>query len=140
MLADNKACVLIGHDADGRAQVLLPETGQGVVALTPAEFVARHVGVTLFVRPQFRFDSRAPAVRASGHGHWFWSANGAQRLARRQQFDIGQRSLLDLRNAENELYTAKRAYANAEADLLLAPARTLAATQRLVQSAPPLKP
>ena len=53
------------------------------------------------------------------------------REAYRQQFDIGQRSLLDLLNAENELYTARRAYANAEADLLLAQARTLAATQRL---------
>lgn len=53
------------------------------------------------------------------------------RDAYRQQFDIGQRSLLDLLNAENELYTAKRAYANAEFDLLVAQARTLAATQRL---------
>ncbi len=53
------------------------------------------------------------------------------REAYRQQFDIGQRSLLDLLNAENELYTARRAHANAEADLLVAQARTLAATQRL---------
>jgi len=53
------------------------------------------------------------------------------RDAYRQQFDIGQRSLLDLLNAENEVYTAKRAYANAEFDLLVAQARTLAATQRL---------
>lgn len=53
------------------------------------------------------------------------------RDAYRQQFDISQRSLLDLLNAENELYTAKRAHANAEADLLVAQARTLAATQRL---------
>jgi outer membrane protein, adhesin transport system len=53
------------------------------------------------------------------------------RDAYRQQFDIGQRSLLDLLNAENEVYTAKRAYANAEADLLVAQARSLAASQRL---------
>lgn len=53
------------------------------------------------------------------------------RDAYRQQFDIGQRSLLDLLNAENELYTAKRAYANADADLLVAQARTLASAQRL---------
>jgi len=53
------------------------------------------------------------------------------RDAYRQQFDIGQRSLLDLLNAENELYTARRAYANAESDLLVSQARTLAATQRL---------
>jgi adhesin transport system outer membrane protein len=54
------------------------------------------------------------------------------RDAYRQQFDIGQRSLLDLLNAENELYTARRAYTNAEADLQLAYARTQAARHGLV--------
>ena len=53
------------------------------------------------------------------------------RDAYRQQFDIGQRSLLDLLNSENELYTARRALANAQADLALAQLRTLAAMQRL---------
>jgi adhesin transport system outer membrane protein len=53
------------------------------------------------------------------------------RDAYRQQFDIGQRSLLDLLNAENELYTARRAHANAQADLAVAQLRTLAAMQRL---------
>jgi adhesin transport system outer membrane protein len=56
------------------------------------------------------------------------------RDAYRQQFDIGQRSLLDLLNAENELYTAKRSYANAEHDLLLAQARTHASVNTLVST------
>ena len=53
------------------------------------------------------------------------------RDAYRQQFDIGQRSLLDLLNSENELYTAKRSYANADYDRLFAQARVLAAMQQL---------
>ena len=53
------------------------------------------------------------------------------RDAYRQQFDIGQRSLLDLLNAENEVYTARRAYANAEHDLSFAYARTHAALYQL---------
>ena len=53
------------------------------------------------------------------------------RDAYRQQFDIGQRSLLDLLNAENEVYTARRAYANAEHDLGFAYARTHAAMNPL---------
>jgi len=53
------------------------------------------------------------------------------RDAYRQQFDIGQRSLLDLLNAENELYTARRAYSNAQFDLEVARLRTLALTQQL---------
>lgn len=56
------------------------------------------------------------------------------RDAYRQQFDIGQRSLLDLLNAENELYTAKRSYANAEADLNLAFARTQASKHTLTST------
>ncbi|AWI54008.1 hypothetical protein DEH84_11660 [Aquabacterium olei] len=56
------------------------------------------------------------------------------RDAYRQQFDIGQRSLLDLLNAENELYTARRAYANAEHDLQLAYARTQAVRHMLVST------
>jgi outer membrane protein, adhesin transport system len=46
------------------------------------------------------------------------------RDAYRQQFDIGQRSLLDLLDTENELFQAKRSYVNAEYDLTYAYART----------------
>ena len=53
------------------------------------------------------------------------------RDAYRQQFDIGQRSLLDLLNAENEVYTARRAYANAEHDLGFAYVRAHAALDQL---------
>jgi adhesin transport system outer membrane protein len=48
------------------------------------------------------------------------------RQAYQQQFDIGQRSLLDLLDTENELYQARRALANAEYDQKLSEARLLA--------------
>lgn len=54
------------------------------------------------------------------------------RDAYRKQFDIGQRSLLDLLNAENELYTARRAYVNADHDLSIAYARTYGAQGNLL--------
>ncbi|MFZ5549399.1 MAG: TolC family outer membrane protein [Pseudomonadota bacterium] len=54
------------------------------------------------------------------------------RNAYRQQFDIGQRSLLDLLNAENELYTARRSYVLAAADRDIAVVRTHAAMGTLV--------
>ncbi len=53
------------------------------------------------------------------------------RDAYRQQFDIGQRSLLDLLNAENEAYTARRSLTNAVYDRAIAYARTLAALTQL---------
>jgi adhesin transport system outer membrane protein len=48
------------------------------------------------------------------------------RNAYRQQFDIGQRTLLDLLDTENELFQARRSVANAEQDLNIAYARTQA--------------
>ena len=53
------------------------------------------------------------------------------RDAYRQQFDINQRSLLDLLNAENEVYTARRALANAQFDQGVAHVRTHAAMNQL---------
>lgn len=46
------------------------------------------------------------------------------RDAYRKQFDIGQRTLLDLLDTENELFQARRAYVNAELDLTTAYSRT----------------
>jgi len=54
------------------------------------------------------------------------------RDAYRKQFDIGQRTLLDLLDTENELFQAKRAYRNAEYDLMIAQARTQAGVGRLL--------
>ena len=54
------------------------------------------------------------------------------REAYRQQFDIGQRSLLDLLDTENELYQARRALSNAEFDLRLAKTRVLATSGTLL--------
>jgi adhesin transport system outer membrane protein len=56
------------------------------------------------------------------------------RQAYQQQFDIGQRSLLDLLDTENELYQARRALANAEYDLQLSAVRTLAVSGTLLSA------
>ena len=48
------------------------------------------------------------------------------REAYRKQFDIGQRTLLDLLDTENEYFQAKRAYTNTQRDLYTAYARTYA--------------
>ncbi len=69
------------------------------------------------------------------------------REAYKQQFDIGQRSLLDLLDTENELYQARRALINAEQDSHLAKTRVLAVNGTLLgalqlrplqQEAPPV--
>ncbi|WP_227368026.1 TolC family outer membrane protein [Halomonas sp. M20] len=57
---------------------------------------------------------------------------GRVRGAYQQQFDIGQRTLLDVLDSENEYFQASRAYANADFDLSLAQARILTAMGQLL--------
>ncbi len=56
------------------------------------------------------------------------------RDAYHQQFDIGQRTLLDLLDSENELFEAKRAYIEAQYDQMLAYARVQAGVGNLFKS------
>lgn len=55
------------------------------------------------------------------------------RKAYQQQFDIGQRSLLDVLDTENEYFDSSRAYVNAQYDVSLADARTLAVMGQLTR-------
>jgi len=55
------------------------------------------------------------------------------RDAYRKQFDIGQRTLLDLLDTENELFEARRAYTNALHDQSYAYARTQAGMGKLLE-------
>jgi ATP-binding cassette subfamily C protein LapB len=84
MLHDRQACVLLGWDEAGdQARLLLPETGQGAASLSREQLAGRYAGVTLFVRPHFRFDARTPEVRRPAARHWFWSAVLTQRFVYR---------------------------------------------------------
>jgi ATP-binding cassette subfamily C protein LapB len=83
VLKDNHACVLLGWAENGEARLLLPESGQGSVAMPREGLAARYTGVVLFVRPHFRFDGRTPEVRQVKQRHWFWSAVLAQRFVYR---------------------------------------------------------
>jgi len=56
------------------------------------------------------------------------------REAYRQQFDIGQRSLLDLLDTENELFQARMALSKAEFDLRHAKTRVLATSSTLLSA------
>lgn len=61
-------------------------------------------------------------------------ATSQVRVAYMQQFQIGQRSLLDLLDTENELFDARRALANARYDLQQAELRWLAFSHKLLPS------
>ena len=87
VLKGNRACVLLGWDTDEQgaviARVLLPETGQGSVSLPRERLQNDYSGVTLFVRPHFRFDQRTADTEKPRGEHWFWGAVLNQRLVYR---------------------------------------------------------
>ena len=56
------------------------------------------------------------------------------RTAYRDQFNIGQRTLLDLLNTQNEYFDARRAQVNADIDLSLAYLRSYAGMGRLLET------
>jgi len=62
------------------------------------------------------------------------TAVGKALTAYRLQFDIGQRTLLDLLDTENELFQARRAVVNARHDLNIAYARTQAGLGTLLRA------
>lgn len=56
------------------------------------------------------------------------------REALRRQFDIGQRTLLDVLDTENEYYTASRNYTNGEMDMLVAQVKYLGSAGLLLDT------
>ncbi len=56
------------------------------------------------------------------------------RVAYRNQFRIGQRTLLDVLDSENEFFQASRSFVNAQADRRIAIARALAASGQLLEA------
>lgn len=61
-------------------------------------------------------------------------AIGKARDAYRRQFEIGQRTLLDLLDTENEYFQSRRAYVSAEHDLYIARLRTQASVGNLLKA------
>lgn len=62
------------------------------------------------------------------------------REAYRQQFDIGQRTLLDLLDTQSEYYEAAKAYSNARFNQITAQARTFAGMGRMMASIDAVRP
>ena len=74
LLEEGEACVLLERTADGLCRVVFPELDGAVVELPAGELAARYGGVTIYLRPEFRFDARTPEVGQIRGRHWFWGA------------------------------------------------------------------
>jgi len=73
LLQNNEACILLGRDEQGEnARVIFPESGQTAFTLSCEALESRYLGITVFLQPRVRFDSRAPQVAKLRQRHWFW--------------------------------------------------------------------
>jgi len=73
LLHGERACLLLKKDG-GKYVVSHPELGGSSMEMEPEELAAQYTGVVCFIRPQFRFDARAPEVAKVRERHWFWAA------------------------------------------------------------------
>ena len=73
LLDDDHACVVVARGTETYT-VIFPELGEAVVEVTRRDLAARYAGTTIYVRPEFRFDARAPQVGKIRGRHWFWGA------------------------------------------------------------------
>jgi ATP-binding cassette, subfamily C, bacterial LapB len=71
LLEGRRACVL-ARRRGGRAQVVLPESGRGVVEMSLEELERRYQGVALFARPTVGTLQRERELAPERSGHWFW--------------------------------------------------------------------
>jgi ATP-binding cassette subfamily C protein LapB len=73
LLNGERACLLLKKDGENYVDSH-PELGGSSMEMSAAELSAQYTGLVCFVRPQFRFDARAPEVAKVRERHWFWAA------------------------------------------------------------------
>ncbi|SLN28210.1 type I secretion system permease/ATPase [Oceanibacterium hippocampi] len=73
LLKNRSACVLLRRLDGDRAEIILPETGDGSEILPLKAVKALYAGYAIFVRPEHRFRRAAEAEAASQNPRsWFW--------------------------------------------------------------------
>jgi len=73
LLDGDEAIVLVALADNGDAQIIMPETGRGLVELSAEQLAERYSGYLILIKPEYKFelgnDDAVPAGK-----NWFWSA------------------------------------------------------------------
>ena len=75
LLKGTNACVLIGYPNKTSADVAVAEGGS-TKTVPLAELQEQYTGHAIFLRPEFKFDSRASDIRLAEPRAWFWGTLG----------------------------------------------------------------
>jgi ATP-binding cassette, subfamily C, bacterial LapB len=74
LLKEQRACILTKIDAQGNAEIIYPETGEGVEQTTVAELEKKYEGYSIFIKPIYDFNSQASLeLKKPNSQNWFWS-------------------------------------------------------------------
>ncbi len=71
LLSRDRSCVLTSLK-DGKAEVIFPETGEGVQPVPVSMLEEEYSGYALFAAREARLDHRASRIRLLGGKRWFW--------------------------------------------------------------------
>lgn len=74
LLKNQRACLLLGVEENGDVLISHPELGGSAVRVSASALEADYAGHVCLVRPEFRYDDRAPEVVKVRGRHWFWAA------------------------------------------------------------------
>ena len=72
LLKQGNCCVLHSFPDSGNAEIIVPEGGGSKRTVSVEALQDQYTGYTLFARPEFKFDSRAPEMRLKEPRAWFW--------------------------------------------------------------------
>lgn len=71
LLSGDRSCVLTSLK-DGKAEVIFPETGEGVQPVPMAMLAEEYTGYAIFATREARLDQRADRIRLLKGKRWFW--------------------------------------------------------------------
>ena len=71
LLSRDRSCVLTAMD-DGKAEVIFPETGEGVQPVPLQMLADEYSGYAIFATREARLDQRADRIRLLKGKRWFW--------------------------------------------------------------------
>lgn len=71
LLKNRGACLLVSLEGD-KAQVILPESGEGTESISLSELNELYIGHAIYIKPVFKHSKQKDQKEQKHFGHWFW--------------------------------------------------------------------
>lgn len=72
LLNGGRACILDRVSSDGKARIILPDSGAGLKELPLEELAGEYSGYAIFIQSSYQFDERTRDTLITRPHHWFW--------------------------------------------------------------------